>query len=316
MRGERGFALVITLIVTALLVALLVEFINETYVDTSHSHNFVALQQAGVLAESGATVGRGLLELELGSNIPGIGHPDYSSFLDTWAQPIHHDDESGSLTITIEEESGKLNLNNVLYSGSDKDKPYPFRAVARNLFQKLKLTNFDTLTDSTVDWVSSIDAPPQQAGAKSPFYNALKPPYNVKGAKLQTVEELALVKGFSSETVAKLKPFVTVYEAERNEPSTKININTAPQELLASVSGMSDDLVTKILETRKIKPISNLFKMEGLRAPPPSLLEMVTCRGSVYRIHSEAKVGDSKSVVEAVVRISGPSSQILYWREY
>ena len=314
MRGERGFALVITLIVTALLVALLVEFVNETYVDASHSHNFVALQQAGVLAESGATVGRGLLELELGSNIPGIGHPDYSSFLDTWAQPIHHDDESGSLTITIEEESGKLNLNNVLYSGSDKS--YPFRAVARNLFQRLKLTNFDTLTDSTVDWVSSIDAPPQQAGAKSPYYNALKPPYNVKGAPLQTVEELALVKAFSSETVAKLKPFVTVYQGAANEPETMININTASQELLASVSGMSDDMVSRILEFRKTKPIKSLADIEGLRSPPPSLLAMVNFRGSVYRIHSEAKVGDSKSVVEAVVRISGPSSQILYWREY
>jgi len=314
MRGERGFALVITLIVTALLVALLVEFINETYVDTSHSHNFVAAQQAGVLAESGATVGRGLLELELGSNLPGLGHSGYSSLLDTWAQPIHREDESGGLTVTIEEESGKLNLNNVLYSGSNSD--YPFRAVARNLFQKLKLSDYDTLTDSTVDWVSRFDLPPQSAGAKSPYYNTLKPPYDVKGAKLQTVEELGLVKGFTGEKVAKLKPFVTVYDGLPNQPVTQININTAPQELLASVPGMSDDLVSRIMEYRKTKPIKTLADIEGLKSPPPSLLAMLNFCGTVYRIHSEGKVGDSKSVVEAVVRITGAASQVLYWREY
>lgn len=314
MREERGFALVITLIVTALLVALLVEFINETYVDTSHSHNFVAAQQAGVLAESGATVGRGLLQLELGSSLPGLSHPGYSSLLDTWAQPIHREDESGSLTVSIEEESGKLNLNKVLYSGSDKG--YPFRVAARNLFQRLKLANYGTLTDATVDWVSRSDQPPQPDGAKSPYYNALKPPYDAKGAALQTVEELGLVKGFTGETVAKLKPFATVYEGSPNEFSTLININTAPPELLASVPGMSDDLASRILEYRKAKPIKALADIEGLKAPPPSLLAMVNFRGSVYRIRSEGRVGDSRSVVEAVVRISGTASQVLYWREY
>jgi general secretion pathway protein K len=313
-RGERGFALVITLIVTALLVALLVEFVNETYVDTSHSHNFVAAQQAGVLAESGVTVGRGLLELELGSSLPGLGHPAYSSLLDTWATPIHREDESGSLTVSIEEESGKLNLNNFTYSGSDND--YPWRSVARNLFQKLKLTNYDTLVDSTVDWVGKLDQPPRPAGAKSPYYQSLKPPYNVKGAPLQTVEELGLVKGFSSETVTKLKPFVTVYQGAANELVTLVNVNTAPPELLASVSGMSDDMVSRIVEYRKTTPIKALSQIEGLRSPPPSLLAMLNFRGSVFRIRSEGKVGESRSVVEAVVRISGTNSQILYWREY
>ena len=83
MKGERGFALVITLIVTALLVALLVEFVNEVYVDTSHSHNFVASQQASILAESGIDGGKQLLQfasvLRMGAN--------YSSLTEVWAQP-------------------------------------------------------------------------------------------------------------------------------------------------------------------------------------------------------------------------------------
>ena len=109
---------------------------------------------------------------------------------------------------------------------------------------------------------------------------------------------------------------MTVYQGVQSEPVTTININTAPPELLASVPGMSDDLVSRILEYRKTKPIKALADIEGLKSPPPSLLAMVNFCGKVYRIHSEGRVGDSKSVVEVVVRVSGAASQVLYWREY
>jgi general secretion pathway protein K len=313
MRGERGFALVITLIVTALLVALVVEFVNETYVETSHSHNFVASQQAGVLAESGAALGRSLLELELSSNIPGVGHPGYTSYLDTWAQPIKWTDETGTLAVTIEEESGKLNLNSLTFSGAETD--YPYQTMARNLFMSLKLP--PALCDTAVDWINTLDKPPQPNGAKSPYYNGLKPPYNVKGAPFDTVEELGLVKGFTPDVLAKLEPFLTTYGAVTNdEPGTKININTAPPEVLASIKGMTPDMAATIVESRKTKPIKSLGDIDGLHSPPPSLLELITFKGSVYRIHAEGKVGESVSVVEAVVRVAGSSSQILYWREY
>jgi general secretion pathway protein K len=62
-KGEGGFALVITLIITALLIALTAEFVNEVYVDTSASHNFVNGQQASILADSGIAGGIKILQL-------------------------------------------------------------------------------------------------------------------------------------------------------------------------------------------------------------------------------------------------------------
>jgi len=320
MRGEKGFALVITLIVTALLVALLVEFVNETYVDTSHSHNFVASQQAGVLAESGAAMARGLLEMEL-STLPGLGHGEYSSLLDTWAQPIRWEDDTGTLTVTIEQETGKLNLNSVNNQhGSDKNDPYPYQTLMRNLLVNLKLP--PELCDSLVDWVNAVDKPPQPNGAKSPYYNSLKPPYNVKGAALDTVEELGLVKGFTGETVAKLKPYVTVYDSLQSLPdhANKLNVNTAPPGLLASIKGMTPDMVTRILDFRKTKPVKYPADLQGLGTFPPALYDVVnygkTSDGSVFRIRAEGRVSECVSVAEAVVRLQNGSSQILYWREY
>lgn len=80
MKDQRGFALVITLLITALLVALSVQFVDEVYVDTSVSHNYVAAQQASILAASGVEGGNRLLQYTQSLQT-------YSSLLDPWAQP-------------------------------------------------------------------------------------------------------------------------------------------------------------------------------------------------------------------------------------
>src|SRR5690349_20956874 len=106
MRGERGFALIITLIVTALLVALVTEFITDVYVDTSARQSYVDGQQASILADSGITGALFLLQ-------PPLKSTDFSSLQERWAQPIEIAEERGTLRVTIEEENGKLSLNHI-----------------------------------------------------------------------------------------------------------------------------------------------------------------------------------------------------------
>jgi general secretion pathway protein K len=311
MRGERGFALVITLIVTALLVALLVEFVSDVYVDTSHSHNFVASQQAGILAESGVTGGMQLLQLDLGT------HQAYSSLLDKWAQPQAYDAGEGTVTLTIEEESGKLNLNtatspNGTFSAASGSQ------MALRLLKKLQLS--PDLADALMDWADENDAP-LPGGAETSYYSSLKLPYAAKNARLETVDELALLKGFTPEVISKLRPLVTVYGSARDDESvTKINVNTAPREVLAALDDrMSDTLVDRILEYRKTKPIKNLLELNsipGVDAISTGFVDKITFSGSVYRIRAEGRVKDSVSAAEAVVRLGFGKPAVIYWREY
>ena len=306
MRGERGFALVITLIVTALLVALLVEFVSEVYVDTSHSHNFVAAQQASILAESGID---GALQLLQFSSAMRMGQ-NYSSLTEPWATPQSYDSGNG-----IEEESGKMNLNQAT-SPNGTENANQTTAMARRLFTNLQLST--DLVDVLLDWVDENDAP-HAGGAESSYYLTLKPPYQAKNARLETFEELALLKGYTPEILAKLKPLVTVYGgAGNNEYVTLINVNTAPREVLAALDPkMSDDLVNRILDRRKTTPIKDLAdfnSIAGIDAISTGFVDKITYSGSVYRIHAEGRVGESVSVAEAVVRLPGPT--YLYWREY
>lgn len=308
MRGEKGFALVITLIVTMLLVALLAEFVNDVYVDTSHSHNFVATQQAAILAESGVAGGVKLLQIDLAR------HPSYSSLQDLWAKPQSYDAGEGTVTVTIEEETAKLNLNNACNTQGVRN---DYTDIASRLINRLQLS--PDLVETLVDWVDENDTP-HPGGAETTYYGALKIPYNAKNAPLETVEELQLLKGFTPEALTKLKGYVTVYGAFDTEPFTKININTAPKEVIASLDDkLSESLVERILDYRKTKVIKTLADIPGMDTFVMSLQGKVGFRGAVYRVRSEGRVGESVSVAEAVVRVGegfGAQPAVLYWREY
>jgi general secretion pathway protein K len=297
MRGEKGFALVITLIIAALLVALTTTFIHEVYVETSLNRSFIDGQQASLLADSGVAGGRKLLETFVGDP-----QKKYTSLLDNWAAPLEIPDERGTLRVEITEENGKFNLNSLAASIAS-------HPMANRLFTALNIST--ELCDTVVDWTDSDD----EGGAETTYYQSLPTPYPAKNAKLDTLEELRMVKGFDEKTMSLLNPFVTV----NGDAMTEINVNTAPVEILAAVNEqMTPELAKRIVEHRKTTPItqlSDINNLPGLRsfATDPGI--RIIFKGSIYRILSHARVNDTTRTVEAVVRINGLQSTVLYWRE-
>lgn len=306
MKDQRGFALVITLLVTALLVALSAEFVDEVFVGTSARQNFIDGQQASIMARSGVTACvKGLQTIQ---NL----HPKYSSLADLTqlAKLLSVADERGTLQVTIEDESGKVNLNQI-FGPNGVVANQQNHDIAARLFKKLGLS--PDLLDPLDDWVDDSGIAPHPAGAKSPYYNTLKPPYNVKSGKLDTVEELALVKGFDAGTVQRLRPFITIYSVMPG----LVNINTAPKEIIAALDDMmTDSLTNQVLDYRKTTPFqdkSELAKVPGMQTIAPGLTTSTTTSGTVYRIVSQATVGETTRVIETVVNTS---SQSFYWREF
>lgn len=302
MKDERGFALVITLLISALLVALAVEFVDEVFVETSARQNFTDAQQASIMAGSGIDLAIKGLQLSLAGR-------SYNSLADMWARPFQKEDESGSLLVTIEDESGKLNLNSCW--GDNGTAISPYSDFAGRLFKNAGLSL--DLLDALADWRDTDDEP-HSAGGETPWYSTLKPPYAAKNGKLETVDELRLVKGFDAGTVERLRRFVTVYDE-----CTAINLNTAPRELIASLAEeMTDDLAGNIVDYRKTTPfksVNDLGNVPGMTGRMVQSLQLyASVNGTAYRIHSTARVNGTTRTVEAVVRASG--WQILYWREF
>jgi general secretion pathway protein K len=313
LNNERGFALILTLLITALLVALTAEFVDEVFVDTSARQNFVDGQQASLLAASGITGGIKLLQFRLGNQ-------SYTSQadLDQFAKLMHIEDENGTIQVTAEEENGKLNINSLVFTNGDDNVPY--RSIAARLFKKLGLN--PELLDAVADWIGSNQVA-RTAGAKSPYYQAQKPPYAAKGAAMDTYEELRLVKGFDKATVDLLRPYLTVYPNVVGS-LPQINVNTAAKELLASLdSAMTDALAQEIIDKRKVTPFNTATDLgnnvSGLGALAQTMASdfriMQIEKGQIFRLTSRAQVGETIRVVEAVVQPGG-TPPILYWREY
>jgi len=311
MRGEGGFALVITLLVTALLVALTAEFTTEVFVDTTSRHNFVAGQQASLLAESGITGGIRLLQLTLNNQ-------SYNSLSDQWAQPLKLSDERGELQLSIEDESGKINLNYVAPPNGELAGSFS-GAVAGRLFRSLKIVESSDLVDALADWID-INNYPHPGGAESDYYGKLSPPYASKNGSFDTLEELALVKGFSGGNMEIIRKFVTVYSDIPNAPTAPININTAPKRVIAALDErISDELAKRVIEYRSSTPFkipADLLKVAGFETIATGLLTNISVKGNVYSLRSIGQVQEVSRTIEAVVRLGGNKPQFLYWREY
>jgi general secretion pathway protein K len=300
--GEKGFALVITLLITALLVALSVEFVDEVFVDTSARQNFTDGQRASLLAASGMEAATKLLQYGQSQGYSSLAD------LDRLNKLLHIEDEQGTIQVIVEDESGKLNLNQAW--GDNGMSILPYNDIATRLFKNCGLS--PDLLDALADWRDTNDDP-HPAGAETPYYSTLKPPYAAKNNKLSTFEELRLVKGFDAGAVNRLQTVVTIYD-----DCSQININTAPKEVIMALSvEMTAALAGKVIDYRKTNPfktVSDLGNVPGMTGNIVQSLQLfTTVKGTVFRIHSEAKVNETARIVEAVVNTGG---QILYWREY
>jgi general secretion pathway protein K len=307
MRGQKGFALVITLIVTALLIAVTSEFIHDVFVETTLRQSYADAQQASLAAASGAEVAVKILQSALGSRA-------YTSLQDPWATPQKLDDERGTLTVTISEENSKLDLNSVVFPNGTVNEAY--YGIFLRLLSKLQLQA--DLADKLVDWIDGNDTQ-QPQGAESAYYKALSTPYDAGNAALSTYEELRMTAGYDEAILTKLFPFVTVYGETADAGTSKININTAPAELLAVLDPqMTADLAARIVDHRRTTPFSDtsgVTGIAGLETVGIALQGKIMVKGTVFRIQSRAQVRDTVRIVEAVVRIEDSQSTILYWRE-
>ena len=308
MKGEKGFALILTLVVTALMVAVLVELIHQVYVDISLSRSYRDGQQASLLAESGVTGGTRLLRMALeGKN--------YTSLSDAWATPVKLDDETGSLEVSVADESGRINLNSLVLPNGELE-PFTLAALKR-LGKGLQIP--EDVWNSLADWLDSDDQP-RINGAEAPYYQAMKRPYKPRNGKLLSQAELSLVRGFTAEIITRLAPFVTIYADQAGAPLSQVNINTASREVIAALDeGIDGRMVERILEERRLKAFQNpgeLSRIPGGEAISQKLVGKVSVKGSLYRIISIAKVKETARKVEAVVRISGAGTETLSWQEF
>jgi general secretion pathway protein K len=293
------------------MVAILVEMIHQVSVDVSLSRGYRDGQQASLLAESGVTGGTKLLQLAL-----QVQGKDYTSLSDVWAVPIKLDDETGTIEITVAEESGKICLNGLI--GPNGVFEPLTQAALKRLGKRLQIP--EDCWNALADWLDT-NGKTRSGGAGTSYYKTMKPPYSAHNGNLASLSELSLVKGFTPEIVAKLQPFVTIYsdQAGTSMSTLKVNINTAPMEVIAALAdGIDDGMAGRILDKRRLNPFKTVGELSQFDAQIGALLASeATFIGTVFRITSVSRVKETARTVEAVVRlVKGLQPVNLSWQEY
>lgn len=304
--GEGGAALLLVLVVVALLTALLGEFAYSTFIDLRLTETFRDRTKAYYLAKGGVAAGRVIL-MQDGN--------DYDSPTELWGQGIPgYPVGEGTVSVAIEDLDGRLNVNRLVQENNiDVD----FKNRFTRLFAALGLDAPEELTAALIDWLDDDDKTYQDpdsyaAGAESDYYLTLPFPYPAKNGPMDTLEELALVRGFDAQTWRRVLPHVTVYGG-----AGKISLNTATIEVLQALHETVDPAVAEeIVAGRELRPyrkVEDLKELAGYHvAWYAPLKDLVEVKSDTFRILAAGQVNEAVRSVEAVVGNKG--RELLYWK--
>jgi len=138
--------------------------------------------------------------------------------------------DGGLISGRLEDLQGRFNLNNLVTPGGEEDE------ISRRQFERLleSLQLDPSLAGAVVDWLDSNGDASFPIGAEDSAYSGANPPYRTPNSVITSPSELMAVSGFDQETYQLLAPYVTALPS-----GTNLNVNTAPDLLLAS---LSDDI--------------------------------------------------------------------------
>ncbi len=297
--GDRGYALILMLFITALLVAVVVEFAYSVYVSTARAANFTGSQRAALLATNGIELGEKALDLLLKQD----------PFLSSVQEGLAFSKTDGDLTVEIRavDELSRISTA-VVYTDTGVVNDKVHGSYSR-LLERLELDPH--LTDTLADWIDSDDEPRMYGAEGVDFYRPLPRPYHPKNGGLESLEELLMIKGYTTKVFNTISPYVTVYNTEG-----LVNINTATESVVMALSeDITEELAAELIRYRKESPFkdrSDVMKVPGFETIGFTIQDRVVVQSRLFRIYSRASAGGAVREVEAVVNVG---QSVLYWRE-
>lgn len=312
--GRRdGVALLVTLLTLVLIVSLVWEiFRTGARAAQTGAYGRDSIR-AELLAEGGISAAKIALREDARNNA-------FDTLDEVWSRPVPPIDlGEGTIRVAVEDEERKINLNRLILPNGNAPDDQKL-AVFRRLLEILEVD--PTLADAIVDWIDNDDVP-RVGGSESAFYGSLPQPYQAKNDLFDTVEELRLVRGITPAIFEALRPFVTVHS------SGTVNLNTAPRQVLMSLSAGQDaadageigeSTADAILAYRKEHPFR---KIEEVGDVSPFLQDLykrtrfrdlVTVQGTAFHVRSSGELAGTVRTIDAVGVRSGNDIQWRYWR--
>jgi len=367
---DKGFALLMVIVVTVVLATLVVELTLSSRINAKITTNLREATKAFYLAKSGINMSLQRIKMDTAAHqmfSQYIGKTDNKSEF-WWTMPLLYplgaemfgdlledsgmdkgalkgfekkQDIGGTFMAEITDESSRLNLNDIKFSANSPNGVY---VVLVNLLSTPRFNKFfryksrEEVANRIVDWV---DQNSQIAGLGGGIEDRdyYEHDYQAKNAAFFSPGELKLVKEMDDDLYSELEQFITVFPfsiPQSSVPLSKINVNTAPRELLASLFDpgvvsdawqMSKEIEEeinqgKIFDSKNdfIKYIQDKYNFDPKDEQKPisrAVENIIGVKTDHFRIKSTGMVGEDEHVTQktiiAVANRKGDNN-ILYWR--
>jgi len=221
--------------------------------------------------------------------------------------------DEGNCSITVTEESGKLNINLLIDENGKIN-----RTIIDQLLRLIDLLNRENFGDfhisyelvpSIIDWIDSdneVTSLPfvkhENSGAESDYYSNLTPPYRCRNNSFETTEDILLIKGVTQQVFGCLQEFITV----RGED--KININWASKHVIQSLSENMDPVLAQmIIDRRKIKHFGSVIELREIPGMTDGIYQAIEKTVTIsptekyYRVTSEGIADGLSSTTVAIL---------------
>lgn len=217
LRQEQGFALLLVLWTLALASIVLVGYAMNTRSELTVAKNQIAAAKARLLADSGIEIGILGLIGDFGDGEPWPRDGKVQEF----------DFENGTVWISLQDESGKIDLN----QATDE--------VLAALFSRQGRTDGDAAVAAVNAWRQVRRSQWRQASGGRIIDEEIDFP------AFLDVEELRQVPGITPEVYARTRSFLTIHSG-----MATVNPLVAPAEVLRALPGIDVDQVEAFLASR------------------------------------------------------------------
>lgn len=291
-KNQQGIAL-ITILVMVALATILAATIVKKQSNTAENTAYLIRQDQSLLYAKSAEAFFSELLVQDAQDSAQVDHLG-----ETWAKPMPaFPVEDGYISGELQDESGKFNLNNLVKADGTPDEN------VQKWFEKLlvRVGLPAELSQAVIDWQDPDDQPTGAMGAESLYYQGLQPPYLAPNTQFHNIEELKRVRGFEGKNFDLIKPYISALPTTQ---STKININTTPALVLASIDekldqhAIDDQLKAKFAKMEYFNSVNDLWSLDAFKNIDPDnkqrVMSLLDVKSNYFQAYIEVMLSERK----------------------
>lgn len=309
---SRGFVLIVVLGMTIAIMGLVLSFNRQSRLSLQIGDAMLRRSQAWACAQAGLELTRHLL-----SETADVTTEKQARLLLLEPQTLSL--SPGTCQITVTDESGKLQVNQLKFLDGTLNRP--------RIDQFLKLIDILNraeperprlgygLVPALIDWIDSDDEVTvlpfisrENRGAEAGDYPDHQ---NCANRLLLDITELRRVKGFTPEAIERIVPFLTLYG------DGQVNLNSAPLEVIMALSEHIDVSVARlVVERRRRYPLESLSDLEAIPGITGPVLKdlrhsgIVGQSGPYYQVQAVGRVAAQSRQIQAHLKKNEASQRV------